>query len=122
MWKPIELDELLARISSGERAMDVAMVRLWEAIRVDPSKWQLPPWGDEGGGFWVVALCGRHALWFNDIEGGFNISTYRRFGVIEQYWCNQDELQHSLYSVQQLVESGFLIGGYGPPQPITERL
>jgi len=65
--------------------------RLWEFVRVSPTKWQQHPWGDEGGGFWVVGLFGNRALWYNDIELGFNASSYDQFGTISDYVCNQEQ-------------------------------
>jgi hypothetical protein len=109
-------NELLEQIAAGEKAMDVALLPMWQAIRVEPAKWQLHPWGDMGGGFWVVAIFGQYVLWFNDIEGGFNLSRYRAFGKIDEYCCNQDELHHSIYQVQQLMQSGKLPGRFGPPR------
>jgi len=35
---------------------------LWNTIRVEPQKSKLNPWGDMGGGFWVVGLSGRHVI------------------------------------------------------------
>jgi hypothetical protein len=48
--------------------------------------------GDEGGGFWVVAILGHKVIWYNDIEGGFNTSTYKKYGQIDEYKCNQVDL------------------------------
>jgi len=69
---------------------------LWEAIRVNPVKWQQGPYGNEGNGFWVVGIIGDTVVWFNDIEDGFNISKYTEFGKIDEYWCDQDELEHTI--------------------------
>ena len=60
------------------------------------------PWGDRDGGFWVVAVIGRHAVYFNDIEDGFNISRYEVAGTLVEYCCNQDELSDAVQSVQML--------------------
>ena len=79
----IELEEL---------AMDPPTRLFWDLIKIPPVKWQLSPWGDEGGGFWVVALAGRNCVYFNDIEEGFNRSQYEEFGRIRDYWCNQSGL------------------------------
>ncbi len=68
--------------------------KLWQLVRLEtPEKWQLPPWGDEGGGFWVVSITGNYCLYFNDIENGFNSSTFEKWGTIDQYVCDQIELQ-----------------------------
>lgn len=96
MWQPIllrELNELiinqLAECTSITRAQ-------YEANAVSPQKRILSPWGDDGDGFWVVAVFGGSVLWYNDIEGGFNASLYLEEGVIEGYWCNQDTLHQAL--------------------------
>lgn len=60
---------------------------------------QQSPYGDLGGGFWVVAIIGRFVAWFNDIEDGFNVSRYSKYGVIGEYWCNQDELEWAMQRV-----------------------
>jgi hypothetical protein len=118
MWTPITPENLQGQIANGEKVMDVALWPMWQAIRIDPVKWQLHPWGDEGSGFWVVAIFGRHVLWFNDIEWGFNISRYSVAGTIGEYCCNQDELQHSMVQIKRMMTTGEFPGRFGPPQPI----
>lgn len=90
--------------------------RLWEAIRIDPEKWRLSPWGDEGGGFWAVGVIGRYVVWYNDIEDGFNRSAYEKYGEFEDYWCNQDELEETIQYLINMVETGFdSAPRWGPP-------
>lgn len=69
------------------------MLWLWEAIRIPHQKWNQTPYGVERCGFWVVGLIGSTVLWCNDIEEGFNRSRLKSFGRIDDYWCNQDELE-----------------------------
>ena len=59
-----------------------------------PGKVELVTLGDECGGFWVVAVTGQECVYFNDIEDGFNISQYRVFGHIDNYYCDQIELEY----------------------------
>ena len=80
--------------------MDPATRRFWKAIQLDPRKWQQHPWGDEGGGFWVVGVLGQRVLWYNDIEDGFNVSEYSEFGTIDHYGANQSELQNVVASLR----------------------
>ena len=72
--------------------METPVRVLWGRIKVNPRKWQLPPWGDAGGGFWVVAVVGQQCVYYNDIEGGFNDSPYSLWGHIGEYGCNQTDL------------------------------
>jgi len=91
---------------------------LWELIRIPPTKWILSPWADEGGGFWVVGIVGMQVVWYNDIEDGFNVSRYRTIGAIDEYWCNQDELQHTMYSLLRQIQSGHALVRSGPPETL----
>ena len=99
--------------------MDWEQTYFWESIKIDPVKWDLHPWGDEGGGFWVVAIMGNTVLWYNDIEDGFNRSKYSTFGLIDEYWCNQDELHWQLTHMITETKEGRKSGGFAsPPQEI----
>jgi len=118
-WSPITEEEIWDRIIAAESRMTFAQMRLWEVIKIMPHKWLQEPWGNMGKGFWVVAIVGSSVLWFNDIEDGFNISTYKSFGRIEEYLCNQDELEHSVQQILNLIESSMTPYKRGVPQPLT---
>ena len=98
MWEPITQDELQVLIRNGEANMESQVEAFWNRIKIKPQKWQLPPEGDEGGGFWVVAVVGAECIYYNDIEDGFNSSPFDHFGRIREYWCNQTELDIAIRS------------------------
>jgi hypothetical protein len=85
-----QVDSMIARALA---AYDDAVRSEWERIRIEPEKWRCSPWGDATGGFWAVAIDDGRVLWFNDIEEGFNWSRYSTRGTIDEYFCNQDELE-----------------------------
>lgn len=116
-WHPLSEVELWEEIVRAEERMTPAQARLWEAIRNDPRKWAQDPYGKEGAGFWAVALLGQRVVWYNDIEHGFNVSHYEKFGNIGEYWCNQDQLEHTVQSVLNLIEAGRGLQKCGPPIP-----
>ena len=103
-WGPITKSALRARVAQGEARMNPSQRRLWEAVRIDPEKWQQHPYGDQGKGFWVVALVGRTVIWYNDIEEGFNRSRYSTYGTIDDYLCNQDELELTVQYVLNVLK------------------
>jgi len=70
-------------------------------MRIEPTKWQCPPWGDEGGGFWVVAIRNGMVTWYNDIEEGFNESRFVKEGTISEYGCNQDDFSQYLQKLPE---------------------
>lgn len=92
IWQAITEAEIQDLIIAAEAELDTRQKHVWDRIKITPQKWQQNPWGDEGGGFWAVALSGQSVVWYNDIEEGFNISTYSVPGYIEDYGCNQDGL------------------------------
>ena len=55
-WTPLTEDELSTMIADSVGVMEPPASSLWHSIRVRPVKWQLRPWGDVGGGFWVVGI------------------------------------------------------------------
>ena len=84
-------------IAESETQMTHEAKRLWHLIRLSPAeKWEQHPWGDQGGGFWVVAITGKTCLYYNDIEDGFNTSSFSAWGAIDHYVCDQIELQDVL--------------------------
>jgi hypothetical protein len=105
-WEPISEAAIWDNINDACLRMSPAQERTWEAIKIIPEKWQQSPYGDLGGGFWVVAIIGQFVVWFNDIEDGFNVSRYSKYGVIGEYWCNQDELEWAVQRVMNLLERG----------------
>jgi hypothetical protein len=115
-WEPISresLGRLIVKELAEARPEDQA---LFTSAAVEPAKWQLSPWGDLGGGFWVVAVMEDRVLWYNDIEDGFNVSHFVTFGTIPstEYWCNQDELRWAIPAL-----AGQQQGKFGPPEPFT---
>ena len=105
-WKSISEIALSDRIAQGEARMSPSQRRLWEAIRIGPEKWLQHPYGDAGGGFWVIALVGRTVIWYNDIEEGFNRSLYSVYGRIDDYSCNDDELEFTIGYLMTTLEKG----------------
>ncbi|HLN24633.1 MAG TPA: hypothetical protein VK558_11680 [Patescibacteria group bacterium] len=116
--KPITEVDIWDMLNTASSQMTSAQERLWEAIRILPVKWQQHPYGDRSGGFWVLGIIGRRAIWYNDIEGGFNISQYSRYGIIDEYLCNQDKLEWAIQRIMNFIQLGYEIGpSMGPPQP-----
>lgn len=99
IWQPISLKTLQTRLAEDETQLNPERRKLWNAIKIPPEKWQQDPYGNEGGGFWVVGLIGRQCLYYNDIEGGFEWSRYTQYGLIEEYVCNQDTLDFAIHKV-----------------------
>ncbi|MGQ8867950.1 hypothetical protein [Myroides sp. TSA_177.3] len=95
-WQPITLEELHLEIQKGENKMTAEQLLFWKEIRIVPEKWVEHTLGKEGGSFWVIAQYNHKVLYYNDIEEGFNCSTFVQKGIIDYYGAAQDELQWAL--------------------------
>jgi hypothetical protein len=97
-WEPIGREALLSLMAAELAESDPEQRASFSEVAVPPVKWQLSPWGDPGGGFWIVATKDDRVLWYNDIEDGFNVSHFVVPGTIpsSEYWCNQDKLPWAL--------------------------
>ncbi|TJZ53830.1 hypothetical protein FAZ15_17385 [Sphingobacterium olei] len=74
-------------------------LKFWEYIKIVPEKWKERTVDEEGGGFWVVAVLGKSVIYYNDIEEGYNLSTFTNYGKIDNYYCNQMELHEMIESL-----------------------
>ena len=101
-WHPIRLTDLQAILSRDLVECTVEQREFFDRARVAPVKWRLAPLGDQGGGFWAVAVNSDRVLWYNDIEDGFNVSRFDVRGEIprDEDWCNQDSLRWALPRLQ----------------------
>lgn len=100
-WQPISKEDLQMLIDEGLRDTDDDVLYAWASMRVEPTKWACSPWGDEGGGFWVVAIHNGMVTWYNDIEEGFNESRFVKEGTISEYRCNQDDFSQYLQKLPE---------------------
>jgi hypothetical protein len=114
-WEPINLSDLQEMIRCDLAACSDEQRAFFARVAIQPEKWGQSSYGDEGGGFWAVAVKDDLVLWYNDIEGGFNVSRFATRGTIpgDEYWCNQDPLQFALPML--MGEPGSRLG---PPESI----
>ena len=93
-------------INRAESRMTPQQHRLWQVARIQPEKWRLEARHAVRGDFWVVALLGRTVVWYNDLEHGFNWSTWSRHGTIADDGSCQDELEQAVQWLVNAVDSG----------------
>lgn len=120
MWSPMSSDDLSDEIAASVPKMEAKERLLWDLVQIPPVKWGLHPWGDLGGGFWIVGIIGRQVIWYNDIEHGFNVSSYTHPDTIVEYLCDQTELHHVIWQLRQQIESGTPLSSFGPPQSLEK--
>jgi hypothetical protein len=112
---PRSQEDIEAEIASALVDYDDDVGAAWGRMRIEPERWPCPAGPREPGGFWVVALVDDRALWFNDIEEGFNWSRYATRGTLDEYLCDQTSFAEILERIareqsaaarEQLRESG----------------
>lgn len=104
--QPISEVEILDEINSSYERMTLDQKRLWKLIKVTPKKWSEKQFGKIIEGFWVIAIIGDRVVWYNEIEEGFNQSQYHIYGKIDEYYCNQDELEWVIQNILNEIEGG----------------
>ncbi len=105
-WQPISEIELAALLRDAVAGMTSKEKLYWETVKISPEKWEEETYGAQGGGFWAVGLLGKSVLWYNDIEDGFNVSTFSQYGKIDKYWANQDDLLSLIRRFASQLEHG----------------
>lgn len=105
-WTPITENEIDEKLNKTQLELTGDLLNFWQLILVEPQKWSEKEYGNEGNGFWVVAIAGKRVIWYNDIEEGFNISSYTNYGEIEEYLSHQDELKYVIMKLYKLIKFG----------------
>jgi len=107
MWIPVKQEKIERDIEYCDDILFAIpnCLKFWEFVKITPEKWQEKTMGEEGGGFWVVAILGKSVIYYNDIEEGYNLSTFTNYGEIDNYYCNQMELHEMIESLFYKIES-----------------
>ena len=93
---PISSDTIINLIAEDEAKMEQDTRAWWKTIKIIPEKWSQVSYPNKGIEFWVVGLAGKTAIYYNDIEEGFNISGFKTYGHLDDTGYEQDELQWTM--------------------------
>ncbi len=64
-WQPLPLTELNNIIDREEKLLVGDVNEFWQRIKISPVKWIEEEYGNEGGGFWAVAIYKNKVIWYN---------------------------------------------------------
>ncbi len=85
--------------------LDIRAFRLWERIRIKPELWKQKQY-NHAGKLWVVGILGRRCLYFNFVEGGWGWGRFEKWGKINEYHWQQDEIKTTIYHTLFAVDNG----------------
>ncbi|MBF0202014.1 MAG: hypothetical protein HQK66_12020 [Desulfamplus sp.] len=90
----IDTTELSKVLQSNLLECTVEVIKCFDSYKLQiPRRLMLK---DLSESFFVVAIKGEEALYYEDIEEGFNISKISPEGYILEHWCNQDSLNRAV--------------------------
>ncbi len=94
-WKPISKEELDKIIESDLKKCNSQQLAFWEKYSVNLRKAPIDRFNEIESVF-VVAMKDNEAMYYEDIEEGFNISPLDNNGKILERGCNQNDLSVAL--------------------------
>ena len=89
-WIAFPKKDLMQELFLAELDMDNDTLQKWNKIKIPPQIWACKDVIEEN--FWVIAKHKPYIIWYNDIEEGFNISTYLKEGEILSYKASKNKL------------------------------
>lgn len=101
MWEPATKARVLKdqEYRNDILSLEPDCLKFWEYLCIEPEKWTERHMGERGGGFWVVAILGKSVIYYNDIEEGYNLSSFTHYGSIDHYCAGQLELHEVIISL-----------------------
>ena len=93
-WKPITKEELEAEIKEQLLVCAEEQKNLYSSYQVPFKKYKIMRYGNLEE-VYVVAMNENEAMYYEDVEEGFNFSTINN-GVLTEPGCEQDELKYAL--------------------------
>lgn len=113
-WAPITEEEMRDLLEEQLAACTPDRREIFEQYRVPLYQAPLVRYGNKELVF-VVAVKEGEALYYEDVDDGFNRSPLSESGEVLEHWCNQDDLQDALYSWMPGVTPS---GRFGPATPL----
>lgn len=94
-WQPATIEDVKAIIREDLGKCDAAQSEAFRRFAVEPYAARLQRYGKAETAI-VVARKGIEAMYWEDVEEGFNISRVSSDGSLLDHHCNQDDLSLAL--------------------------
>ena len=97
-------EEIYSVVVDEEGKLRTDASRLWRYISVDPALWSITNSNKKTKEFWVVAIVGKMAIWYNHLEEGFVRTTYISWGSLSHYEDAAMSLEYILEQTLREIE------------------
>lgn len=113
-WRPATVEEVKNIVEEVLKECDAEQVAASNRYAVEPYVAPIIRYGKVES---VVVIARRRdeAIYWEDVEEGFNVSPIGPDGRILEHWCNQDELR---FALDAWIEGRERARNFGPAKPI----
>jgi hypothetical protein len=115
-WRPATTDDVNEIVARNLKACDAEQLEAFQKYRVEFFSAPIVRYGKTENVV-VVARNGHQVIYYEDVEGGFNVSQISTEGRILEHWCNDDELR---FALNVWIDGRGLAGRFGPAVPVNE--
>ncbi|MEM1381487.1 MAG: hypothetical protein AAGH41_12770 [Pseudomonadota bacterium] len=98
----IDERDIFDLLITSQNNLRPSAARLWDAINIHPEAWEFTDSGRSEKRFWVVAILGRSAVWYNHIEEGYVLTPFSKWEKLERY---EDAAMPLEYVIEQLLRN-----------------
>ncbi|HEY4540624.1 MAG TPA: hypothetical protein VIG94_11540 [Faecalibacter sp.] len=100
-WTALPKKDLMMELFMAEQELEHTNETFWNSIKCSPEIWHCKDVIDDN--FWVIAKWKTFIVWYNDIEEGFNLSSFKRDGEFLQYQASKQGLNEALKKLKQKI-------------------
>jgi hypothetical protein len=90
-WRPATIQQVKDILDRDLKSCDSEQADIFGKYKIKPYVSSILRYGKKESVV-VVARKGNEAIYWEDVEEGFNVSPVDSEGNILEHWCNQDEL------------------------------
>ena len=96
-WTPIKESDLENLLEKELEKCSIEILNIYKKYAIKPKRYKIKRHGNYEEVF-VVAICNSEALYYEDVEEGFNFSSISSEGILLEHSCNQDDICYALYN------------------------
>jgi hypothetical protein len=113
-WQPATIEDVKTIVEDDLKTCDAEQIATFQDYAVEPYLAPICRYGKMESVV-VIARRGNEAMYWEDVEEGFNVSPIGVDGQILEHWCNQDGLG---FALNAWIETTGPKENFGPAMPI----